>query len=83
MDFCSSADSSCTSLHVQFASFKDDEDDIIVRKDEAFARLRVRSRKLSDGECLDVEEGEAIIALQKTKSGRSYLFDAEVEKVCF
>lgn len=77
----SSADSSCTSLHVQFASFKDDEDDIIVRKDEAFARLRVRSRKLSDGECLDVEEGEAIIALQKTKSGRSYLFDAEVEKV--
>lgn len=77
----SSSDTSCTSLYVHYASFKGDENDIIVQKDEAFARLRVRSRELSKGECLDVEEGEAIIALQKTQSGRTCLFDAVVEKV--
>lgn len=76
-----SSDSSCTSLYVHYASFKGDESDVIVQKDEAFARLRVRSRELSKGECLDVEEGEAIIALQKTRSGRTCLFDAVVEKV--
>lgn len=81
MDFCSSADSSCISLHVHYASLKNVENDIIVQKDEALARLRVRSRELADGECLDVKEGETIVALQKAQSGRSYLFDAEVEKV--
>lgn len=77
----SSADSSCISLHVHYASLKNGENDIIEQKDEALARLRVLSRELSDGECLDVKEGETIVALQKTQSGRSYLFDAEVEKV--
>ncbi|KAH9325373.1 hypothetical protein KI387_005551 [Taxus chinensis] len=77
----SSADSSRASLHVHFASFKNDENNIILQKEEALGCLRVRSKDLSAGECLQVKEGETVIALQKTHSGRHYFFDAEVEKV--
>lgn len=68
---------------MHFLSLKNDEHDVITGKDEALACLRVSSTNLADGECLQVKEGEAVIALQKTRAGGQYYFDAEVEKVCF
>ncbi|GLJ40882.1 hypothetical protein SUGI_0845720 [Cryptomeria japonica] len=77
----SSADPSSTSLNVHFMNLKNDENNVILRKEEAFACLRVRSTNLSNGECVQVKEGEEVLALQKTRTGRHYFFDAEVEKV--
>ncbi|XP_028082024.1 uncharacterized protein LOC114283407 isoform X2 [Camellia sinensis] len=59
-----------------------DSEDIIVNEEEAIARLRIRSIPLHGDDCVHIEEGEHILATQKSQS-KSLFFDAKVEKVTF
>ncbi|GMP50754.1 hypothetical protein CsSME_00017244 [Camellia sinensis var. sinensis] len=56
-----------------------DSEDIIVNEEEAIARLRIRSIPLHGDDCVHIEEGEHILATQKSQS-KSLFFDAKVEK---
>lgn len=55
-------------------------EDIIVNKEEAISRLRVRSVPLQGDECSEIQQGDHILATQQSES-KSLFFDAEVEKV--
>ncbi|KAK9169919.1 hypothetical protein Syun_002059 [Stephania yunnanensis] len=66
-------------LIVEFGSH-DSQRHVIHTKEEALARLRVRSIALRGGDCLDIKEGKHVLACQKTPL-RSVLFDAVVEQV--
>ncbi|XP_077213162.1 uncharacterized protein LOC143848176 isoform X2 [Tasmannia lanceolata] len=74
----SSGTSSGSHIIVDFGS--SNSEDVISSKEEALARLRVRSTPLQDGECFHIKEGDHILAMHKTRF-RSLFFDAEVEKV--
>ncbi|KAA8516446.1 hypothetical protein F0562_016739 [Nyssa sinensis] len=76
---CQVSLSSCgVGLIVNYGS--NDSEDIIVNEDEAFMRLRIRSVPLQGDDCSHIQQGEHVLATQKSQS-RSLFFDAEVEKV--
>lgn len=56
----------------------DDLEDTFVSEEETVARLRVRSNPLQGDDCTHIEQGEHILAAQKSKGP---FFDAEVEEV--
>ncbi|KAK3038543.1 hypothetical protein RJ639_029343 [Escallonia herrerae] len=57
-----------------------DMEDIIVNREEAVRRIRIRSLPLRGDDCSRIEQGEHVLATQKSES-KSLFFDAEVEKV--
>ncbi|XP_020580724.1 uncharacterized protein LOC110024878 isoform X2 [Phalaenopsis equestris] len=59
--------------------FGNDEEDVISNKEEALSRLRFRSTPLEGDECTNINGGERVLALQKTKS-KSLFIDASIEE---
>ncbi|KAK3031714.1 hypothetical protein RJ639_035300 [Escallonia herrerae] len=57
-----------------------DMEDIIVNRKEAVRHIRIRSLPLQSDDCSRIEQGEHVLATQKSES-KSLFFDAEVEKV--
>ncbi|XP_059667810.1 uncharacterized protein LOC132313150 [Cornus florida] len=87
LEFMRREDSSWHPCHVSLSSSGlivdyggNDSEDMIVDKEEAFARLRVRSVPLQGDDCSFIQEGEHVLANQKSQS-KNLFFDAEVEKV--
>ncbi|KAL3531831.1 hypothetical protein ACH5RR_005352 [Cinchona calisaya] len=56
-----------------------DLDFMIVTKEEALARLRIRSAPLQSDECSLIQEGECVLATNKSQP-KGLFFEAEVEK---
>uniref|UniRef100_A0A5B7B8A9 SAWADEE domain-containing protein n=1 Tax=Davidia involucrata TaxID=16924 RepID=A0A5B7B8A9_DAVIN len=73
-----SLSSSGVGLIVDYGS--NDSEDIIMNKEEAFMRLRIRSVPLQGDDCSHIQQGEHVLATEKSQS-KSLFFDAEVEKV--
>lgn len=57
-----------------------DSEQVLVTKEEALKRLRIRSVPLHGDECFNIKEGERLLAGRETQS-ESLFFDAEVKKV--
>ncbi|GAB4833779.1 hypothetical protein Ancab_032028 [Ancistrocladus abbreviatus] len=74
---CQISLSSCGGLIVGFKGPELEE--VILNKEEAFARLRVRSVPLKGDDCCRIQEGEHVLAALKSKS-ETLFFDAVVEK---
>lgn len=56
------------------------QEDIILNKEEALARIRFRSVPLQGDDCSCIKEGERVLATDKSQYKGLY-FDAEIEKV--
>lgn len=65
-------------LIVDFGS--EDSEEVIITEEEDLKHLRIRSVPLLGDECLNIKEGEHILAGQEALSGILF-FDAEVKKV--
>eukprot|EP00249_Psilotum_nudum_P011277 c23074_g1_i1 orf=153-3158(+) len=68
-------------LNIEFAEFEYDDNENIHSEGEAMARLRARSSILDKGQCLQIQDGDMVLASQIAHSGKPQFYDALVEKV--
>ena len=65
-------------LLIEFGS--QDLEDMLLHDKEALTRLRFRSTPLQSDDCTHIEEGERVLATNKSQF-KSNFYDAKVEKV--